>query len=184
MVDGQLHVNRKVNSLAEAALDNDLIGIAALGHWTAAGAACQPILSDGLISVNGLEKILLNKEAVDLLAARLFEVGLWHTDGHDCERCPPVAARSFLFHDWKSMGISGKAMSKDLLTAGDDAAKAFEKITGGLQKIKDPSKQASVALALFGTPLEDIGKDRIPGFLKALTGAEADSATQQAPLQS
>lgn len=72
----------------------------------------------------------------------------------------------------KSMGLSGKTMSKDLLAGGDDAAKAFEKITGGLQKIKDPSEQASAAVALFGTPLEDIGKDKIPGFLAALSSAD------------
>ncbi|WP_411732189.1 hypothetical protein [Paeniglutamicibacter sp.] len=72
----------------------------------------------------------------------------------------------------KALGLSGKTMSKDLLAGGDEAAAAFAKITGGLQKIKDPTKQASAAVALFGTPLEDIGKDKIPGFLAALTTAD------------
>ncbi|ASN39009.1 hypothetical protein CGQ24_08260 [Arthrobacter sp. 7749] len=130
MVDDQLHVNRKVNTLAEAALDNDLMGIAALGLWTAAGSACQAMLSDGLISVNGLVKILLNLEAVDLLAARLVEVGLWHGHGHDCERCPPVPARHFLFHDWKSLGYESGAS----IRLKRDKAK----------ELKDPALRAAV----------------------------------------
>lgn len=130
MVDDQLHVNRKVNTLAEAALDNDLLGIAALGLWTAAGSACQAMLSDGLISVNGLVKILLNKEAVDLLAARLVEVGLWHTHGHACERCPAVPARHFLFHDWKSLGYE----SGQSIRLKRDKAK----------ELKDPALRAAV----------------------------------------
>lgn len=72
----------------------------------------------------------------------------------------------------KSLGLSGKEMSKDLLSGGEGAATAFARITGELQEIDDPAKQASAAVALFGTPLEDIGKDKIPGFLKALSSAD------------
>lgn len=104
MVDDQLHVNRKATMLAEEALENDLLGIGAMGLWTMAGSVCQAALTDGLISERQLVKILLNKDAVDLLAGKLVEVGLWHGYGHGCESCPPVAAGSFLFHDWFSLG--------------------------------------------------------------------------------
>ncbi|ASN38996.1 hypothetical protein CGQ24_08195 [Arthrobacter sp. 7749] len=72
----------------------------------------------------------------------------------------------------KGMGLNAKTTAKDLLSGGDTAAAATEKILKGLQGIKDPSKQASAAVALFGTPLEDIGKNKIPGFLDALTSAD------------
>jgi 5-methylcytosine-specific restriction endonuclease McrA len=147
MVDDQLHVNRKVNTLAEAALENDLLGIAALGLWTAAGSACQAMLSDGVISVNGLVKILLNKEAVDLLAARLVEVGLWHAHGHDCERCPAVPAKHFLFHDWKSLGYESGAS----IRLKRDKAK----------ELKDPALRAAVwARDCTDFPKATVGKCR------------------------
>lgn len=72
----------------------------------------------------------------------------------------------------ESMGLSGKKMANDLLGGGQAAANASQQIISGLQGIKDPGKQASAAIALFGTPLEDIGKNKIPGFLDALTSAD------------
>ncbi|MHC6176244.1 phage tail tape measure protein [Glutamicibacter sp. X7] len=72
----------------------------------------------------------------------------------------------------KAMGLSGQEMANDLLAGGDRSAKAFKQITDGLKGIKDPSKQAEAAVALFGTPLEDIGMNKIPGFLDALTSAD------------
>lgn len=72
----------------------------------------------------------------------------------------------------KGLGLSGKTMANDLLAGGDKAGEAFAKIMGKLKEIKDPGKQASAAIALFGTPLEDIGKNKIPGFLNALTAAD------------
>lgn len=103
-VDDQLHANQKASTLAEAALGGDLVGVAALGLWTMAGSYCQAALTDGLISHVRLMKILLNKDAVDLLAARLVEVGLWHTAGHHCEQCGPVKEGHYLFHDWFQFG--------------------------------------------------------------------------------
>ncbi len=38
--------------------------------------------------------------------------------------------------------------------------------------IKDPARRANTAIALFGTPIEDLSVDQIPQFLKALTSAE------------
>lgn len=130
MVDDQLHVNRKATALAERALDNDLLGFAALGLWSMAGSFCQAALSDGRISERELVKISLNKEAVDLLAQTLVKAGLWHGHGHDCERCPTVPERSYLFHDWFSLGYS----------TGADVKLARDK----RKELKDPKLIASV----------------------------------------
>ncbi|QNL30151.1 tape measure protein [Gordonia phage Mariokart] len=74
----------------------------------------------------------------------------------------------------KSLGLDSTQMANDLLAGGDRAQSAFDKIVGGLQNIKDPSAQAAAAVALFGTPLEDLDKAKIPGFLQGLgSGADA-----------
>lgn len=151
MVDDQLHMNRKAVSLAESALENDLLGIAALGLWMMAGSSTQAALSDGEISVNALVKILLNKEAVDLLAAKLVEVRLWHAHGHDCERCPPVPPKHFLFHDWFSLGY---ARGADVRLARDKA-----------KELKDPALRAAVwARDCTDFPKASMGKCRYCGI--------------------
>ncbi|GGL83368.1 HNH endonuclease [Glutamicibacter protophormiae] len=103
-VDDQLHVNPKASALAEKALQDDLVGIAAMGLWTMAGSVTQAALTDGLVSHIQLMKILLNSDAVDLLAGQLVETGLWHTAGHACEQCPAVKEGHYLFHDWFQFG--------------------------------------------------------------------------------
>lgn len=70
-----------------------------------------------------------------------------------------------------SLGLSGTDMANQLLAGGDTAAAAMDTIVDGLRGITDPGQQAAAAVALFGTPLEDLGKDSIPGFLDALGGA-------------
>lgn len=37
-----------------------------------------------------------------------------------------------------------------------------------LLAIRDPAERANTAIALFGTPVEDLSVDQIPQFLKAL----------------
>ncbi|MGM5069825.1 phage tail tape measure protein [Rhodococcus qingshengii] len=64
-------------------------------------------------------------------------------------------------------------MTESLLAGGPAAGEAFSEIVAGLQEIKDPGEQASAALALFGSPLEDLGTDQIPAFLDQLTNAES-----------
>ncbi|AZI56954.1 hypothetical protein EH165_00975 [Nakamurella antarctica] len=88
-----------------------------------------------------------------------------------------------------TIGLSAKTMAGDILAGGETARSAFDKIIGGLVKIKDPTIQANTAIALFGTPLEDLGISKIPGFLKSLDSAstglgvfngQAQKATDQA----
>ncbi|UJE15679.1 tape measure protein [Gordonia phage Ligma] len=74
----------------------------------------------------------------------------------------------------KSIGLDSTQMANDLLAGGDRAQGAFDKIVSGLLSMDDPAQQAAASVALFGTPLEDLDKAKIPGFLKGLsTGADA-----------
>lgn len=71
---------------------------------------------------------------------------------------------------YDAIGLSQKEMAGELLKGGDHASTAFSKIVKGLQGIKDPVEQQTAALALFGTPLEDLGTKDIPKFLESLGG--------------
>ena len=73
---------------------------------------------------------------------------------------------------FKAIGLSGEDMAKAIATGGADAQVALQKTANGLLEIKDPVERANAAIALFGSPLEDLSVDQIPGFLTSLTGAE------------
>lgn len=70
-----------------------------------------------------------------------------------------------------AIGLDADKMADALLAGGDKAAGAFDKIVNGLLGIKDPSERANTAIALFGTPLEDLSVQEIPTFLESLTSA-------------
>lgn len=71
-----------------------------------------------------------------------------------------------------NIGLSYEDVENELLAGGPKAAKSFEKIVAGLLSIKNPAEQSRAAIALFGTPLEDLGTKDIPKFLKSMrTGA-------------
>jgi phage-related minor tail protein len=67
-----------------------------------------------------------------------------------------------------AIGLDAQKMANDLLAGGDTARDAFDTIVDGLQGIEDPADRANAAIALFGTPLEDIGVRDIPQFLAGL----------------
>jgi hypothetical protein len=69
---------------------------------------------------------------------------------------------------YDSLGMSQEKMSAKLLAGGDSAKQAFNDIIQGLSSMKDPVKQSQAALALFGTPLEDLSVTEIPNFLNAI----------------
>ena len=69
---------------------------------------------------------------------------------------------------YKSIGVDAGRVTSLLLNGGDGAKVAFKAILDGLVNIKDPAKQAQQAIALFGTPLEDLNATEIPAFLKSL----------------
>ncbi|ANC31427.1 phage tail tape measure protein [Isoptericola dokdonensis] len=72
---------------------------------------------------------------------------------------------------YETIGVDADKMTERILAGGDQAQGAFADIIHGLQGVKDPSDQAAAAIALFGTPLEDIGTGKIPDFLGALDPA-------------
>lgn len=75
---------------------------------------------------------------------------------------------------YKALGLNQERMSAALLKGGDEGAKAFDQIVGALGKMKDPLAQSQAALALFGTPLEDLGTAEIPQFIDQLkSGTDA-----------
>lgn len=70
------------------------------------------------------------------------------------------------------LGMSQQKMAAELLKGGEAGAEAFDMIIAGLLKIKDPVAQSQAALALFGTPLEDLSVSEIPKFLAGLDAGE------------
>lgn len=71
------------------------------------------------------------------------------------------------------IGLDAQEMSNKIVKGGKGAASATADIVNGLLKIKDPSEQAQQAIALFGTPLEDLNVKDIPDFLRSMqSGAE------------
>lgn len=85
-------------------------------------------------------------------------------------RATDMSAASKVGYD--ALGMSQEKMSAALLKGGDTGAKAFDQIVAGLVGIKDPVKQSQAALALFGTPLEDLSVQEIPNFLKGLQNTQ------------
>lgn len=72
---------------------------------------------------------------------------------------------------YKAIGLDAETMSNQILKGGDSAQGAFQKIVSGLLSIKDPTQQANTAIALFGTPLEDLNVQDIPEFLRNMQAA-------------
>lgn len=72
---------------------------------------------------------------------------------------------------YAAAGLSAEDMAAKFLAGGDQGAQALADLVAGLQSITDPTEQANAAIALFGTPVEDLGTDKIPGFLTSLQSA-------------
>lgn len=73
---------------------------------------------------------------------------------------------------YKTLGLDTKKVTNDLLAGGKRGAGAFQLIITKLRGIKDPAKRSQAALALFGTPLEDLGTNYIPKFLQNLDATD------------
>ncbi len=69
---------------------------------------------------------------------------------------------------FQEIGLHADQMARGLVTGGEAGAKAFQKTVKGLLSIDDPAKRAQTAIALFGTPLEDLNVSEIPKFLESL----------------
>ncbi|EJN3712624.1 phage tail tape measure protein [Escherichia coli] len=66
------------------------------------------------------------------------------------------------------IGLDAARMSSAVASGGAAARAAMQKTAAGLLKIADPAERANAAIALFGTPVEDLSVDQIPAFLGAL----------------
>ena len=106
--------------------------------------------------------------AMDKVGDALKEFGIRATD---------MSKTSVAAYD--ALGLNAQDMTNQLLAGGDTARDAFNKITDGLAGMSDPSEQAAAALALFGTPLEDLNVTEIPGFLQGLSNADSAMAEFQ-----
>lgn len=74
---------------------------------------------------------------------------------------------------YKAAGLSADDMAARFLAGGDDASGALSDLVTGLKGIEDPTERANAAIALFGTPLEDLGTENIPTFLDSLAGMDS-----------
>lgn len=72
---------------------------------------------------------------------------------------------------YKSIGLNAEAMSSAVANGGDGAQRALQRTAKGLLAIKDPAIRANTAIALFGTPIEDLAVDQIPAFLENIAAA-------------
>lgn len=74
------------------------------------------------------------------------------------------------------LGLSAEDMASKIASGGDGAQDALRETADRLLQIEDPAERANTAIALFGTPLEDLGVDQIPTFLEGLgsAGGEMD----------
>lgn len=73
---------------------------------------------------------------------------------------------------YEKIGLNADDMTDTLLAGGNKASRSFDKIVNGLLSIEDPGERANTAIALFGTPLEDLSVNEIPGFLRGLRSTE------------
>lgn len=73
---------------------------------------------------------------------------------------------------YKTLGMDQTEMSNRILAGGDTARGAFDEIIMGLGDMTDPAAQAEAAIALFGTPIEDLGTGKIPGFIDSLLNSQ------------
>lgn len=72
---------------------------------------------------------------------------------------------------FKAIGLDMGEMSNKILAGGTQSQEAITSMAKGLLSIQDPSERARQSIALFGTPLEDLGVAKIPEFLNGLANA-------------
>lgn len=71
---------------------------------------------------------------------------------------------------YTAIGLDAESMANKMVKGGKSAGRATQDIVKGLLSMKPGAKQANAAIALFGTPLEDLSVQEIPAFLKQLQG--------------
>ncbi|HAM3824641.1 phage tail tape measure protein [Escherichia coli] len=69
---------------------------------------------------------------------------------------------------YELIGLNAERMSSAIASGGAAAREAMRRTASGLLQIQDPAERANAAIALFGTPIEDLAVDQIPDFLRSL----------------
>lgn len=59
----------------------------------------------------------------------------------------------------KAMGLDATKVTSDIGQGGDKAQQAFMAVSAALATVEDPAKRSQLAIATFGTPLEDLGPE-------------------------
>ncbi|MGV0868685.1 phage tail tape measure protein [Corynebacterium kalidii] len=70
---------------------------------------------------------------------------------------------------FQAIGLDAEAMARKIAAGGDGARDALKRTAEGLLEMENPAERANAAIALFGTPLEDLSVDQIPDFLESLS---------------
>lgn len=69
---------------------------------------------------------------------------------------------------YEAAGLNAEEMAAKFAAGGETARSATDELVQALLGIQDPVAQSNAAIALFGTPLEDLGTQEIPTFLDNL----------------
>ncbi len=70
---------------------------------------------------------------------------------------------------YQAIGLNAADASSKIASGGAGAQEVLQATARGLLGITDPAERANTAIALFGTPLEDLSVDQIPAFLEAIS---------------
>ncbi len=74
----------------------------------------------------------------------------------------------------KALELDAGAIATAIAGGGPAAEEAFGRVVAALQTVEDPAARAQLAVALFGTPIEDLSVNKIPEFLTALQGGTTE----------
>ncbi|MBW8171790.1 hypothetical protein K0651_01840 [Ornithinimicrobium sp. Arc0846-15] len=74
---------------------------------------------------------------------------------------------------YDAIGLNAEDMANKILAGGDSSRQATDDVIEGLLNIEDPAERANAAIALFGTPLEDLSVSEIPSFLEGMKSTES-----------
>ena len=84
---------------------------------------------------------------------------------------------------FESVGLNAEEMANKIAQGGEGARDALKQTADGLLQMEDPAERANAAIALFGTPLEDLSVDQIPEFLESLSEGAGGMADFQGSSQ-
>lgn len=99
-------------------------------------AYCSRTFTDGMIPISLVPR-LSDRENPKQLASTLLGVGLWHSSGHGCERCPQPDERHYVVHDYldhQTSAAKAREISVKRAIAGQRGgrAKAANKVSSNL----------------------------------------------------